>query len=137
MAALLKVMVLIMSVTIFTFIGLGSQFNVGDNVLKGYTEINENRTSISLNPNVTSSIPKPTQIEANTVDTGQTGGLFKIFDALKIPFDMIGSFMRFVDAPFNLASSLDFPIEVALLIFVPLSLVFFVSLAVLIRGGGG
>jgi len=108
----------------------GFDSNVAKTAIQGFMDVNENQ--VLLNTNASQTVPKT--VSTNTVTSDATG--FNFVDVLRTPFDMFTTIMSFLVAPINIANALALPLAVNLLIMGPITVLFYVSIAVWIRGGG-
>ncbi len=94
--------------------------------------INTENNQVLLNQTAGVKIPKT--VSTNTVETATTG--FNFVDVLRTPFSMFTTIMSFLLAPINIANSLNIPLALNLLVMTPITVAFYVSIAVWLRGGG-
>lgn len=76
-------------------------------------------------------VTPPTQ----TVDGGADD--FNFVDSLRTPFKMINIIMKLILGPLNMAAFLGLPNAITLIFFAPLTLLYYLGILVVIRGGGG
>ncbi|KKL60626.1 hypothetical protein LCGC14_2203450 [marine sediment metagenome] len=129
MGLLAQVVIIVYVINAFLIIGTGA--NVAQDAISNLITIEGQQVGI----NETAQTNIPTTVKTNTVETGTTG--FNFVDVLRTPFNVFTTIMSFLLAPINIANELDIPLALNLLIMAPITILFYVSIGVWIRGGGG
>lgn len=129
MGLLAQVVIMVYVINAFLIIGTGS--DVAADAISSFVTINGGQ--VNLNETAKQNIP--TTVKTNTVETGTTG--FNFVDVLRTPFNVFTTIMSFLLAPINIANALDIPLALNLLIMTPITVLFYVSIGIWIRGGGG
>lgn len=134
---------LLQSIVVLVFVMNGFLIIAGPSFPEGAIDTNVAKTAISsfINTegnqvllNETAGIVVPKSVSTNTVETTTTG--FNFVDVLRTPFNMFTTIMSFLLAPINIANALNLPLALNLLIMGPITVAFYVSIAVWLRGGG-
>ena len=135
MGLLAQVVVMVYIINAFLIIGTGA--NVAQDAISDLITIGdvEGEQGQQVGVNETAQINVPKTVKTNTVETATTG--FNFVDVLRTPFNVFTVLMSFLLAPINIANELDIPLALNLLIMAPITVLFYVSIAIWIRGGGG
>ncbi len=135
MGLLAQVVVMVYIINAFLIIGTGA--NVAQDAISDLITIGdvEGEQGQQVGVNETAQINVPQTVKTNTVETATTG--FNFVDVLRTPFNVFTVLMSFLLAPINIANELDIPLALNLLIMAPITVLFYVSIAIWIRGGGG
>ena len=129
MGLLAQVVLMVYVVNAFLIIGMGA--NVAQDAISSFIVIDGQQ----VNLNETAQTNIPTTVKTNTVETATTG--FNFVDVLRTPFNVFTVLMSFVLAPLNIANALNIPLALNMLIMTPITVLFYVSISIWIRGGGG
>jgi len=129
MGLLAQVVLMVYVVNAFLIIGMGA--NVAQDAISSFIVIDGQQ----VNLNETAQTNIPTTVKTNTVETATTG--FNFVDVLRTPFNVFTVLMSYVLAPLNIANALNIPLALNMLIMTPITVLFYVSISIWIRGGGG
>lgn len=104
--------------------------NVAETAISGFINVGGDQVLL----NETAAVKVPKSVSTNTVESTSTG--FNFVDVLRTPFDMFTTIMSFLVAPINIANALALPLAINLLVMGPITVLFYVSIAIWLRGGG-
>ncbi len=135
MGLLAQLVIFVYVINAFLIIGTGA--NVAEDAISNLIIIKtvEGEQGQQVGINETAQANIPTTVKTNTVETGTTG--FNFVDVLRTPFKVFTVIMSFLLAPINIANELDLPLALNLLIMTPITVLFYLSISIWIRGGGG
>ncbi|KKN65100.1 hypothetical protein LCGC14_0484880 [marine sediment metagenome] len=130
MGNLMSIVMIVFTINLFLIIG---GYNVGREAISAVFDIPDDNSQFSFNPNATGAIPINPQ--TNTFESSQS--TFNFVDAIKLPFEMAGIIISLVIAPINIAFALGMPFAINLLLFGPMTIMFYIAIFIWFRGGGG